>query len=98
MLEDLEGKGVLIHHWDADGICSARLLLKKFTKKVINNKTPKIGNYFLTEKEINDYSTYDFIIVADMPMQSASPEGKWGSHVALRYEQAPRLCLSLYLY
>ena len=68
MLENLEGKGVLIHHWDTDGICSARLLLKKFTDKTIDNKTPIIGNYFLTEVELNNYSNYDFVIVADMAL------------------------------
>ena len=40
MLEDLNGKGLLIHHWDTDGICSAKLLLEHLSGKDIVNKTP----------------------------------------------------------
>jgi len=71
MLEKLQGKGLLIHHWDTDGICSARLLMERLSDKDIVNKTPELGNYFLTKKELDDYSKYDFVIVADM----ALPEG-----------------------
>ncbi|UCH72123.1 MAG: DHH family phosphoesterase [Thermoplasmatales archaeon] len=66
MFEELKGKCLLIHHWDADGICSARLLLEYFSDKNIYNKTPEIGKYYLTEKELKAYSKYDFVIVADM--------------------------------
>jgi len=65
MFEELQGSGVLIHHWDTDGICSARLLLEKLPKNVVN-KTPVLGNYFLTEEELAAYSSYDFVIVVDM--------------------------------
>jgi len=58
----------LIHHWDTDGICSTRLLLEHLSDKTIDNKTPELGNYFLPEKELKDYSNYDFIIVADMAL------------------------------
>jgi len=68
MLEKLHGKGLLIHHWDIDGICSARLLLEKLSDKDMDNRTPILGNYFLTDKELNDYSKYDFVIVADMSL------------------------------
>ncbi|MBE9592603.1 MAG: single-stranded DNA-specific exonuclease, partial [Proteobacteria bacterium] len=68
MLEELQGKGLLIHHWDADGICSARLLLEYLADRDMTNKTPELGNYFLTEKELADYSDYDFVIVADMAL------------------------------
>ena len=68
MIEELSGKGLLIHHWDTDGICSARILLEKLNSKNIINKTPELGNYFLTEKELSDYSKYDFIIIADMSL------------------------------
>jgi single-stranded DNA-specific DHH superfamily exonuclease len=68
MLQELKGKGLLIHHWDTDGICSARLLLEKLSDKNIDNKTPILGNYFLTDKELKDYSKYDFIIVVDMSL------------------------------
>lgn len=68
MLEELEGKGLIIHHWDADGICSARLLLKHLSDKDVTNKTPQIGNYYLTEEELEEYSKYDFVIVVDMAL------------------------------
>ena len=68
MLEELQGKGLLIHHWDTDGICSARLLLEKLSNKKIENRTPELGNYFLTDKELKDYSKYDFIIIVDMSL------------------------------
>jgi len=68
MLEKLDGKGLLIHHWDTDGICSARLLLGYLSDKKIENKTPILGNYFLTKKELEKYSNYDFVIIADMAL------------------------------
>jgi len=68
MLEKLDGKGLLIHHWDTDGICSACLLLERLSDKDIVNKTPELGNYYLTEKEVENYSKYDFIIVVDMTL------------------------------
>ena len=67
MFEDLKGTGLLIHHWDTDGVCSARILLEKLPKTIIN-KTPVLGNYFLTEEELASYSTYDFVIVVDMAL------------------------------
>jgi len=68
MLDNLKGKGILIHHWDTDGICSARLLLDYLKDKDIVNKTPQLGNYYLTEEELEDYSKYDFVIVVDMAL------------------------------
>lgn len=68
MLDELHGKGLLIHHWDTDGICSAKLLLEHLSDKKINNRTPELGNYYLTEKELEEYSKYDFIIVVDMSL------------------------------
>ena len=68
MFENLKGKGLLIHHWDTDGICSARLLLEKLSDKDITNKTPELGNYFLTDQELEDYSKFDFVIVTDMSL------------------------------
>ena len=67
MLEELHGSGVLIHHWDSDGICSTRLLLEKLSKNVVN-KTPILGNYFLTEEELTSYASSDFVIVVDMAL------------------------------
>jgi single-stranded DNA-specific DHH superfamily exonuclease len=68
MLKTLKGKGILIHHWDTDGICSTRLLLDYLSDKEITNKTPILGNYYLTDDEVKKYSKYDFVIVADMAL------------------------------
>jgi len=68
MLEELQGNGLLIHHWDTDGVCSAYLLLKHLSNKDIKNKTPELGNYFLTEEELVQYSNYDYVIVSDMAL------------------------------
>jgi single-stranded DNA-specific DHH superfamily exonuclease len=67
MFEDLQGSGLLIHHWDTDGVCSARLLLEKLPQNTVN-KTPVLGNYFLTEEELIAYSSYNFIIITDMAL------------------------------
>jgi single-stranded DNA-specific DHH superfamily exonuclease len=67
MFEELLGSGILIHHWDTDGVCSARLLLEKLSKDVVN-KTPVLGNYFLTEEELASYASFNFIIVVDMAL------------------------------
>jgi single-stranded DNA-specific DHH superfamily exonuclease len=68
ILKNLEGKGLIIHHWDTDGICSAHILLEHLSDKKIENRTPKLGNYFLTEEELKNYSKYDFIILLDMSL------------------------------
>jgi hypothetical protein len=67
MFEDLNGSGLLIHHWDTDGICSAKLLLEKLPKDIVN-KTPVLGNYFLTDEELSEYTSYNFVIVVDMAL------------------------------
>jgi len=66
MFEELKGRGLLIHHWDTDGVCSARLLLERLQDKISVNKTPVLSNYYLTEEELEKYSKYDFVIIADM--------------------------------
>jgi single-stranded DNA-specific DHH superfamily exonuclease len=68
MLEKLQGKGLLIHHWDTDGLCSATLLLRHLSNRQIDNKTPILGNYFLEQDELSCYSKYDFVIVADLAL------------------------------
>ncbi|MEF8879135.1 MAG: single-stranded DNA-specific exonuclease [Candidatus Thermoplasmatota archaeon] len=68
MLDKLEGNGLLIHHWDADGICSAKLLLEKIGDKIENSFTPTLGNYFLTNEEIEKCRGYDFVIIVDMSL------------------------------
>jgi single-stranded DNA-specific DHH superfamily exonuclease len=68
VLKDLQGKGLVIHHWDTDGVCSTRLLLERLKNKNVVNKTPILGNYFLTGEELENYSPYDFIIILDMSL------------------------------
>jgi single-stranded DNA-specific DHH superfamily exonuclease len=68
MFEEITGNGLIIHHWDADGISSARLILEYFKNKNITNATPQLGNYYLTEEEINNYSKYDYIFIVDMSL------------------------------
>ena len=68
MLKNLNGKGLIIHHWDTDGICSAHILLNYLSDKKIENKTPHLGNYYLTEEELESYSKFDFIILLDMSL------------------------------
>ncbi len=67
-LKELKGSGLLIHHWDTDGICSATLLLKHLKDITIKNTTPTLGNYYLTDEELNKFQSYDFIIIADMAL------------------------------
>ena len=67
-IQTLKGQGLLIHHWDTDGICSARLLLLYLKDKIKKTMTPTLGNYFLTETELDTINGYDFIIIADMSL------------------------------
>lgn len=68
MFDRLKGEGLLIHHWDTDGICSARILLDHLKDKKIKNVTPTLGNYFLTNDELENCKNFDFIIIADMAL------------------------------
>jgi len=58
---------LIIHHWDTDGICSAAILLENLNGKA-KTVTPKIGNYFLTNEEIKQYSKYKEIYIVDMAL------------------------------
>ena len=71
-LSELKGKGLLIHHWDTDGICSAKLIINNLSNKDITNKTPELGNYYLTEEELENYSKYDFVIIVDMNLPESN--------------------------
>jgi single-stranded DNA-specific DHH superfamily exonuclease len=68
MFESYQGKGLILHHWDTDGICSARLLLDRLHRKNIENKTPNLGNYFLTKQEIDQYSDFNYIFIVDIAL------------------------------
>jgi len=65
---EVDGRGLIIHHWDTDGVCSAAMLLNHLEEYTIDNFTPKISNYFLTKDEIDKCKDYDFVIVADMAL------------------------------
>jgi single-stranded DNA-specific DHH superfamily exonuclease len=67
-LDHLQGQGLLIHHWDTDGLCSAALLLDHLADHTIDTMTPYIGHYYLTEEEMQHYSSYDYIIIVDMSL------------------------------
>jgi single-stranded DNA-specific DHH superfamily exonuclease len=68
MLEELNGKVVLIHHWDTDGICSAAMLLNHFKDANITNWTPYIGAFYITPEQINHLGVYDHAIIVDISL------------------------------
>ncbi|HEC76101.1 MAG TPA: single-stranded DNA-specific exonuclease [Thermoplasmatales archaeon] len=57
---------LIIHHWDTDGICSASMLYEEGDINV----SPKIGNYFLEDDEIERVKNgeYDEIVVVDIAL------------------------------
>jgi len=67
-------KGLVIHHWDADGISSAALLKKVGIEHnpdlIIDTYTPDIGNYFLGDEYIESARRegYDMVIIADIAL------------------------------
>ena len=67
MLDNLTGKGLIIHHWDTDGICSAALLMEQL-QEPLDNITPTIGAFYLSGEEIRKAKGYDFVIIADMAL------------------------------
>ncbi|KAA0004489.1 single-stranded DNA-specific exonuclease [Euryarchaeota archaeon ex4484_162] len=81
---ELDGKGLIIHHWDTDGVCSAAMLLNHLREYRLDNFTPQISNYFLTMDEIRRCKGYDFVIIADMalPEENISQISK-NSHVVI---------------
>ncbi len=63
-----ERSGLLIHHWDTDGICSAALLydfLSLINTHVVTS-TLQIGNYRLTTDIYEKAQEFEFIIIADI--------------------------------
>lgn len=70
-MKNLRGDGLIIHHWDADGVCSAALLLKYLEGRQVENRTPTIGAFYLTEEEIGYAKGFDYVIVADMALPEA---------------------------
>ena len=61
---------LILHHWDADGICSAALLYDN----EMDLMTPTIGNYFLTDEEIEHIKSkgYERIYIVDLALHENS--------------------------
>lgn len=75
MFEDLTGKGLLIHHWDTDGVCSAALLLEKLEGRRLENWTPPIGQFYLTPGQIEWASGFDYVLIVDMALPVGDVRG-----------------------
>ncbi len=77
-MDQMHGKnGILIHHWDTDGMCSAALLLRELgDDTVVTTFTPTIGNYYLNEGDREELKTHaaDFVAVVDMALPKDSIE------------------------
>ncbi len=71
MLGDLQGDGLIIHHWDADGLCSAALLLGYLKPMSPANMCPTIGAFYLSDEEIKYAGGFDYIIIVDMALPEA---------------------------
>jgi len=68
LLKSIQENILLLHHWDTDGVCSARLLLEALSGKTIETRTPILGNYYLTDEELHTYASYTCIIIVDMAL------------------------------
>jgi hypothetical protein len=71
MLGDLKGDGLIIHHWDADGLCSAALLLDYLKPTSLANMCPTIGAFYLSNEEIGYAGGFDYVIIVDMALPEA---------------------------
>lgn len=70
-----ETGGLLLHHWDTDGMVSASFILDELPKEIgVTTFTPMIGNYYLEEKDRENIEDIDpdFVIVVDMALPSDS--------------------------
>lgn len=83
-------KGVVIHHWDTDGIVSAAILRNYFRKEYpaihLDVFMPTITNYYLTADQY-DYlqaQGYEFIVTCDLNFPSDTVQGlaqRWPGQV-----------------
>lgn len=92
MFEDLQGltKGVVIHHWDTDGIVSAALLRnyfrQQFPDKQLELFMPTVTNYYLTDDQY-DYlqqQGYQFVLTCDLNFPSSTVQAlasRWPGQV-----------------
>ncbi|RLF27237.1 MAG: single-stranded DNA-specific exonuclease [Thermoplasmata archaeon] len=65
---DVEGKALVLHHWDTDGVCSASILLNHLDANKVETMTPTIGNYFLSKDEIRFCRGFDHVFIVDMAL------------------------------
>jgi len=61
-------RGLIVHHWDTDGICSAGMILSDLEGKRADNLSPTIGNFYLTDAEVDSIADeeYEFIAIVDV--------------------------------
>lgn len=86
----LLAKGVVIHHWDTDGIVSAALLRNylrtQFPHTTVDLFMPTITNYYLTDDQY-DYlqgQGYEFVITCDLNFPSSTVQdlaNRWPGQV-----------------
>ncbi len=57
---------LIVHHWDADGICSASLIAKHLAKKDFLNVSPPVGEYRFDKRIRRLIKEADCIFVADL--------------------------------
>jgi len=63
-----QGKTLLIHHWDTDGLCSAAILLEIYKDKNIETWTPALGTFSLTEEDIEWAQGFSEVVICDMAL------------------------------
>ena len=68
-------KGLLFHHWDADGLASSSILLNQIDSPIITF-TPIIGNYFIDDQDKIEIRNIDpdYVVVTDMALPEKSIE------------------------
>ncbi len=66
--------GLLLHHWDTDGMSAGALILRNFPD--LSTFTPSIGNYYLNEKDKEKIkkTNPDIVVVVDMALPVESIE------------------------
>lgn len=80
-LTNEQTKGVIIHHWDTDGIVSAALLLtylhEHYPDKKVELFVPTITNYYLTEEQFAYFKQqgYQFALTCDINFPEETVNG-----------------------
>ena len=84
-------EGLMIHHWDADGVCSAALLLRHRYRGYVN-WTPTIGAFYLSAEQVSYARRFDDVVIVDMALPEADVEALAGGCRVTVYDhhhQAP---------